>query len=66
MLYRSTLDWKKRQERGEFEIAEIHNDGITIVKAIGKDFWWLHPQSMILRKTQSGSQWSNVVYTFVC
>ena len=45
--------------------SEIHNDGITIIKSIGKDFWWLHPQSMILRKTQSGSQWSNIVYTFV-
>ena len=46
--------------------SEIHNDGITTIKSIGKDFWWLHPQSMILRKTQSGSQWSNVVHTFVC
>ena len=53
---------EKRQETGEFEIAEVYNDGITIIKAIGKDFWWLHPQSMVLRNTRIGSQWSNVVY----
>ena len=53
---------EKRQEMGEFEIAEVYNDGITIVKAIGKDFWWLYPQAMVLRNTRTGSQWSNVVY----
>ena len=53
---------EKRQETGEYEIAEVYNDGITIVKAIGKDFWWLHPQSMVLRNTRTGSQWSSVVY----
>ena len=53
---------EKRQETGEFEIAEVYNDGITIVKAIGKDFWWLYPQAMVFRNTRTGSQWSNVVY----
>ena len=53
---------EKRQETGEFEIAEVYNNGITIVKAIGKDFWWLHPQAMVLQNTRTGLQWSNVVY----
>ena len=53
---------EKRQETGEYEIAEVYNDGITIVKAIGKDFWWLYPQSLVSRNTKTGSQWSNVVY----
>ena len=53
---------EQREERGETEIAEIFNNGITIVKVIGKDFWWLHPQSMVVQDVVSGSRWSNVVY----
>ena len=59
------LDYIKlemREEMGEYEIGEIYSDGITIIKAIGKDFWWLHPQAMTVANTNTGQQWSNVIY----
>lgn len=51
-----------RQESGEYELREIYNDGITIVTAIGKDFWWLYPQSMTVVNTRTGQEWSDVIY----
>ena len=51
-----------RKEMGEYEIGDIYDDGITIVKAIGKDFWWLYPQAMVVRNIQTEKQLSNVIY----
>eukprot|EP00118_Oscarella_pearsei_P024666 m.306553 g.306553 ORF g.306553 m.306553 type:complete len:673 (+) comp41345_c0_seq1:144-2162(+) len=53
---------EERDEKGELDLGELYNDGVTIVRAINIDFWWLYPQSMVVRNTVTGKSLTNVTY----